>query len=101
MNQAFCKDGVYPTDFGPIPCSPAGFAQSLYGIGLSFIGIVALLFIVYGGYLILTSQGNPEQISRGKSYVTYAIIGAILAIAGYALYQIIVLDVIKIPGFTR
>jgi hypothetical protein len=62
---------------------------------------VALLFIVYGGFLILTSQGNSDQIRRGKSYITYSIIGVVLAVSGYALYQILAIDVIKIPGFTR
>lgn len=99
--EPICQDGKLVTDLGTIPCTPAGFASTLYGIGLSFIGIVALLFIVYGGYLILTSQGNPEQVGRGKSYITYAIIGIVLAVAGFAFYQIIALDIIKIPGFSK
>lgn len=96
-----CVDGVLSTDLGDIPCSPTGFASSLYGIGLSFIGVVALLFIVYGGFLVLTSQGSQDQLRRGKSYITYSIVGVVLAIAGYALYQILAIDVIKIPGFSR
>lgn len=96
-----CPDGVIKTDLGSIPCTPGGFTTTLYGIGLSFIGVVGLLFIVYGGYLILTSQGNVEQLGRGKSYITYAIIGIVLAVAGFALYQIVALDVIKIPGFGK
>lgn len=97
--EQICKDGKLATDLGSIPCTPAGFASTLYGIGLSFIGVVGVLFIVYGGYLILTSQGNTEQIGRGKSYITYAIIGIVLAVSGFAFYQIVALDVIKIPGF--
>ena len=96
-----CTNGVFDTDLGKIPCSPTGFATSLYGIGLSFIGVVALLFIVYGGFLILTSQGNFDQVRRGKAYITYSIVGVVLAISGYALYQILAIDVIKIPGFSR
>jgi hypothetical protein len=99
MESVGCKDGQLITDLGNIPCTPTGFATTLYGIGLSFIGVVALLFIVYGGYLILTSQGNTEQIGRGKSYINYAIIGIVLAVAGYAVYQIIAVDIIKVPGF--
>lgn len=96
-----CENGVLSTDIGSIPCTPTGFATSLYGIGLSFIGVVALLFIVYGGFLILTSQGDAYQVRRGKSYITYSIIGVVLAVGGYALYQILAIDVIKIPGFSR
>ena len=87
------------TDLGAIPCTPAGFAQTIYTIGLAFIGSVALLFIVYGGYLILTSQGSPDAISKGRSYITYAIIGIVLAVSGYAVYQIVILNVLKLPGF--
>ncbi len=92
-------DGTIITDIGTIPCTPTGFAQTVYTVGLMFIGSVALLFIVYGGYLILTSQGSPDQISKGRSYITYAIIGMVVAISGYALYQIVALNVLKLPGF--
>lgn len=91
----------YETDFGCLPQdNPAQFGAALYNIGLGFIGAVALLFIVYGGYLILTSQGNIEQLNKGKSYIFYSIVGIILAVVGYAFYQIVARDVIKIPGFT-
>lgn len=92
-------DQALVTDLGTIPCSPTGFAQAVYSLGLMFIGAVALLFIVYGGYLILTSQGSADQVAKGKSYITYAIIGIVLAVSGYAFYQIIVLNVLKLPGF--
>jgi glucose uptake protein GlcU len=92
-------DGTIITDLGTIPCTPTGFAQALYSVGLMFIGVVALLFIVYGGFLILTSQGSPDQLSKGRSYITYAIIGVVVAVAGYAIYQIVALNVLKLPGF--
>lgn len=96
-----CLSGSIATDLGNIPCDPPGFAKFLYGVGLGMIGAVALLFIVYGGYHILTSQGNPDQIRKGKSYIYYSIAGLILAVAGYAFYQIIATDVLKIPGFGK
>lgn len=94
-------DQALVTDLGTIPCSPTGFAQTIYTVGLMFIGAVALLFIVYGGYLILTSQGSPDAVAKGRSYITYAIIGVVLAISGYALYQIVALNVLKLPGFSK
>ena len=91
----------FETDFGCLDQSnPAKFASDVYNIGLGIIGATALLFIVYGGYLILTSQGSIDQLNKGKSYIFYSIVGIILAVAGFAFYQIIARDVIKIPGFT-
>lgn len=89
------------TDFGCIPNDPIGFTSSLYSIGLGLIGGVAVLFIVFGGYQILTSQGDPEKLRQGKKYIYYAIAGIILAFGGLTLYQTIGSNILRIPGFTR
>lgn len=93
-----CPDGVQ-TDLGCIPNDPFAFVAKFYGIGLGIIGGVALLFIIYGGYIILTSQGDPNQLNTGKSYVYYAIAGLLLAIFGFVFIQVIAVDVLHIPGF--
>lgn len=95
-----CLPTETSTDLGCIPNDPIGFVAKFYGIGLGIIGGVAVLFIIYGGYIILSSQGNPQNLNRGKSYITYAIIGLILAIFGFVFVQIIAVDVLKIPGFS-
>ncbi len=89
-----------PTELGCIPNDPIGFVAKFYGIGLGLIGGVAVLFIIYGGYIILSSQGNPGNLNKGKSYIMYAIIGLLLAIFGYVFVQIIAVNVLKIPGFS-
>jgi len=89
-----------PTELGCIPNDPVGFVAKFYGIGLGLIGGVAVLFIIYGGYIILSSRGDPQNLNKGKSYITYAIIGLLLAIFGFVFVQIIAVDVLKIPGFS-
>jgi hypothetical protein len=98
---AGCSSGEFQTDLGCIPNKPLDFAARIYSIGLGLIGAVALLLIIYGGYLILSSRGDQLQLQKGKSYVVSAIIGIVMAVAGYSIYQIIAVDVVKIPGFTR
>ncbi len=95
-----CLPTETPTELGCIPNTPVGFVAKFYGIGLGLIGGVAVLFIIYGGYIILSSQGNPAALNRGKSYIMYAIIGLLLAIFGFVFVQIIVVNVLKIPGFS-
>lgn len=94
-----CPSGTTSTDLGCIPNDPYGFVTSFYGIGLSLIGGVALLFLIYGGYLIMISQGNPGKLRLGKSYVYYAIAGLLLAIFGFVFIQVIAVDMLHIPGF--
>lgn len=97
-----CSPQEIKTDFGCLPVDPNNpltFAATIYGVGLGLIGGVALIFIIYGGYLILSSKGDPQELSRGRSYIISAIAGVILALSGFALYQIIAKDFVKLPGF--
>lgn len=94
-----CPDGDISTDLGCLPTNPVGFVQKFYSIGLSLVGGVALLYLIYGGYVILTSQGNPAQLSKGKSYIFYSIAGLLLAIFGYVFIRIVAVDILHIPGF--
>ena len=88
------------TDFGCLPNSPAGFVAKFYAWGLGLIGLVGLVFLIIGGYHILISRGDPSQLQVGKSYITYAIIGILLAIFGFVFIQIVTSDILKIPGFS-
>lgn len=87
------------SDFGCIPNDPVAFAQQYYGYGLGMIGGVSILFIMYGGYIFMTSQGNPIMVNKGKSYIFYAIAGLLLAVFGYVFIQVIVVDILHVPGF--
>ena len=89
----------YTTDLGCVPLDPANFTSRLYAIGLGLIGGAALLSIMYGGYLVMSSRGDRDKLMKGRSYIFSAIAGMVLAIVGFALYQIIAVQVIKIPGF--
>lgn len=87
------------TDVGCLPDDPINFVAKFYVLGLGIIGAVAIISMVYGGYILMTSNGNPDRINLGKSYIFYAIAGLILAILGFAFVQIVVIDALHIPGF--
>jgi hypothetical protein len=89
------------TEIGCIPKDPAGFAAEYYSIGLGLIGGLALLFLIFGGYIMQTSQGNPIRLQNGKTYIFYAIFGLLLAIFGYVFIEVIAIDILRVPGFTR
>lgn len=84
-----------------VPKDPAGFAREYYSIGLGLIGGLSLLFIMFGGYILLTSQGNPVRLQNGKTFIFYALFGLLLAIFGYIFIEVIAIDILRIPGFER
>lgn len=94
-----CGANEIATDIACIPTDPIGFVSKFYGIGLGLIGGVALLFIIFGGYIILTSSGNPTKLNMGKNYIYYAIAGLLLGIFGFIFIQVIAVDILHIPGF--
>lgn len=101
MTPTPCPGNQTLTDFGCIPNDPGGFTSKFYGIGLGLVSAAAFLFILYGGYLILTSQGNPTQFNRGRGYVFYSIMGLLFAILAAVFLQTVAIDFLHIPGFSK
>ena len=52
---------------------------------LFFAGIGAILLVIYGGFLFITSQGNPGAVEKAKKTITNALIGLGIAILAYAI----------------
>lgn len=40
----------------------------------------AIVFVIWGGFSFITSQGSPERIAQARSTITNAIIGLIITI---------------------
>lgn len=58
-----------------------------YFIPLS--GMVLLLFLIYGGYKIMFSGGQPAKISEGKDIIVGALIGFTIIFVAYFLIQLV------------
>ncbi len=46
---------------------------------------IIVLFLVYVGFLFVSSQGNPEKIKEAREYFFWAIVGALLVLGAQAL----------------
>lgn len=97
--MAACALNEITTDLGCFPNDPIGFVQKFYGIGIGFVAGLALITLIWGGYTILISKGDPQRVNIGKSYIFYAICGLLLAIFGYVFIQLVVVDILHVPGF--
>lgn len=52
-------------------------------------GLLLLLYLVYGGYELMLSRGDPKAIESGRKKITYAILGFFIVFISYWLVQII------------
>ncbi|MBU0647549.1 pilin [Patescibacteria group bacterium] len=69
----------------------APFLANTISFLLSIAGFVATIYIIYAGYLLVTSQGNEQQIETGKKALTGSIIGLVIALSG-----VLIINSIKI-----
>lgn len=52
---------------------------------LSFLGVIFLILMVYGGYMWMTAAGDEQKVDKAKDLIKNAIIGLIIVIAAYAI----------------
>lgn len=62
---------------------------------LGLTGSLALLFFVYGGFVFLTSRGSADQVTKGKTILTQAVIGIIIIFGAYLAVNFLVANVLK------
>jgi hypothetical protein len=61
--------------------------QETINFVINIVTICAGIIIIIGGYLMITSAGNPEQFERGKKTLIYGAIGFILILAAKGLAE--------------
>jgi len=57
---------------------------------LSFLGLIAVVIIIIGGFQWMTSGGNEDQIGKAKKLMGAGIVGLIIIILAYAIANFII-----------
>jgi len=65
---------------------------------LGFLGIIAIVIILYGGFVWLTSAGNEEKVGQAKKIISAGIIGLIIIFVSYALATFVVTQIMEATG---
>ncbi|NCN58747.1 hypothetical protein COW99_05620 [Candidatus Roizmanbacteria bacterium CG22_combo_CG10-13_8_21_14_all_38_20] len=87
------------TPLGCLPTSPGLFTQVILRVFVSIVGGVAFLAILYGGGLILFSNGIPERVETGRSILISSVAGVLLVIFAVFILEFIGLEIFGLPGF--
>lgn len=59
-------------------------------VALGFLGTLALVIILYAGYLWMSSGGNEEKIAQAKKILINATIGLVIILSSYAFTSFII-----------
>jgi hypothetical protein len=52
---------------------------------MGLIGGLSVIFLIFGGLLMVLSAGNPARFERGRETVLYAVVGIVVAIGAYSI----------------
>lgn len=66
------------------------FVINVVNFILGFLGLAAVIVIIYAGILYLTAAGNEDNTGKAKNAVKYAVIGIVLITASYAIVNTLI-----------
>jgi hypothetical protein len=91
------------TAIGCIPVLNSDGGTAFMGFILKWaVGVgggIAFLLILYAGFLIMTSTGNPERLKAGQELMGSAISGLILLIFSVFILKFIGIDILGLCNF--
>jgi uncharacterized membrane protein len=64
---------------------PKSVVTRVINYALFFIGAIALVFVIYGGVLYITSGGDSEKTTKARNTLMYAVLGIIVVVISYAI----------------
>lgn len=92
------QGGVW-TAVGCISRNPVGIAKRFIQVGLGMGGGVAIIMTLAGGFILSTSQGDPQKANQAKEIITNSVIGILFIIFSVVILQFIGVKILQIPGF--
>lgn len=99
---AGCPSGIN-TAIGCIPVLTNDNGTAFSGFILRFaIGIgggIAFILILYAGFMIMSSAGNPERLKAGRELLTSAISGLLLLVFSIFILKFIGIDILGLGRF--
>lgn len=79
----------------PIYCSVESFYSKFITFALFAAGIVAVIALIYGGFVYMTARGNDAQTKKGKSILIWAIIGLVVVLAAATIVNLITTGLVE------
>ncbi len=57
---------------------------------LYIVGATAVIMVVVGGFMYITSGGNPQRTKSAKDTILFAIVGMVIALLAYGIVNFVI-----------
>ena len=83
----------YANDLGlanPTDPDPRAMAVNIVKYLMTFLGLIAVVVILIGGFRWMTAGGNEDKVASAKQMIIAGAIGLIIILAAYAIVQFVI-----------
>ncbi len=67
----------------------------LIRVALGFLGVIAVVIILYGGFKWMVAGGNDEKVAEAKRLIIAGIIGLAIILSAYAIASFVISSLIE------
>jgi hypothetical protein len=67
---------------------------SLIRVALGFLGVIAVVIILLGGFKWMTAGGNEEKVSEAKRLIVAGIIGLAIILSAYTIASFVISSIV-------
>lgn len=72
--------------------------MAIVNVLMGFLGIIAIIIILYGGFVWMTAGGNEEKVDSAKKIITAGIIGLVIIFVSFAIASFVISQLISATG---
>lgn len=69
---------------------PRTIAAQIINVLLGFLGIIAVVIILAGGFKWMTAGGNQDKVDEAKKLMSAGVIGLVIVLASYGIATFII-----------
>lgn len=93
-NEQIQGRAIGSTTVQPLPV----IIGNIINIVLSFLGVLLLIYLIYAGFLWMTSGGDSKKAESAQQYIKNAVIGLIIILASFAISNFVITNLTAVTG---
>lgn len=85
-------DIIGPIDPLDVPTTGAevnSTISTVISLAYAVAGVATVGFIIYGGYMIIMSKGDPQELQKGQTTLANALIGLVVVVASGLIFNFV------------
>lgn len=72
--------------------------RSIISLILGFLGVIAVLIILWAGFIWMTAGGEPDKVDKAKKMIYAGITGLVIIFSAYAISQFVFANLATFTG---